>query len=165
MAVPGPAVGGGDAVTYLERSPAVAIGSGLTVSGGSSYAGTYLDFAIGSAAATETLSLATDAEPATTAGVVSIVRSSVYLGNGTTADPIGSVDPVRDGTDGQPLRVNFTSAFTNPSFESADVTGWTTMNERIDLGVTSINGCVPADTSSYPPDVTYEDDNAPIDLG
>jgi hypothetical protein len=164
-AMAAPAVGGGDPVTYLERSPAVAIGSGLAISGGSSYAGKYLDFAIGSAAATETLSLATDAAPVTTSGVVSIVGSSVYLGSGTTADPIGSVDPARDGTNGQPLRVTFTSAFTNPSFESADIAGWTAMNQQIDLGATTIAGCVPVDTSTYPGYTPNQDNNVPNDLG
>lgn len=46
------------------------------------------------------------------------------------------------------------SAIANGSFEadaagSTTITGWTAMNQAIDLGVTSIAGCVTTDTSNY----------------
>lgn len=46
------------------------------------------------------------------------------------------------------------SAIVNGSFEADDIgstsiTGWTSMNQAIDLGVTSIAGCVTVDTSDY----------------
>ncbi len=37
----------------------------------------------------------------------------MYLGNGTTADVIGSIDATNNSTGGQPLRVDFSSSFTN----------------------------------------------------
>lgn len=55
------------------------------------------------------LTLAADESASTEAGVVSVVGSTVYLGNGTDAEAVGSVDETRDGTDGNPLRVNFSS--------------------------------------------------------
>lgn len=46
------------------------------------------------------------------------------------------------------------SAIANGSFEadaigSTSITGWTSMNQAIDLGITSIAGCVTVDTSDY----------------
>lgn len=46
------------------------------------------------------------------------------------------------------------SAIVNGSFEADDIgsttiTGWTSLNQAIDLGVTSIAGCVTVDTSDY----------------
>lgn len=156
-------VGGDDAVSYTEQAAPVLIGAGVTIADGTTYAGEYVEFAVGSATATELLSLAEDEEPTTTTGVVSIVDGTVYLGNGTTADVIGAVDPVRDGRASQPLRVTFTVPFTNPSFESSDITGWTVVDEWIDLGVTEINGHVPTDTSTYPGSVAGAVDRFPAD--
>ncbi|MEY4159125.1 MAG: hypothetical protein RL743_1620, partial [Actinomycetota bacterium] len=118
--------------------------------GGSSYDGKYIDFAIGSAQATEILGYTTSGTASTTNGAVSIVGTSVYLGNGTTADPIGSIDSTRNGQNGQPLRINFTSSFSNNSFETGDLSGWTYLDQQINLGVTQIAGVTTVDTSSYP---------------
>ena len=162
-----PVVGGSTTAAYTERAAATGIGQGLTVQGGSSYAGQFVEFAVGSAAATDLLSLAVDGAPVSTAGIVSVVGSSIYLGNGSGADPIGSIDSVRNGQGVQPLRVNFTSAFVNPGFETGNLTGWTAINQRIDLGVTSIAGFQTVDTSTYPANVTNgrADDFAPTTLG
>ncbi|NKX52000.1 hypothetical protein HER39_15785, partial [Arthrobacter deserti] len=83
--------------------------------------------------------LQVDGEPAATAGVVSVVEGSVYLGNGATAVIIGSVDPDFDGRNGRKLRINFTSPFVNPSFEDGEL-GWTLMEQWINLGETVIAG-------------------------
>ena len=163
-----PVVDGGSPTTpvYTEQGAPVAIGSAVTITGGTSYAGEYVEFAVDAAAGSDVLSLLSVATPVVTAGTVSIVGSSVYLGNGSAADPVGSVDATRDGQSGRPLRVNFTSAFNNPSFESADLTGWTPLNQRIDLGVTPINGIVPTDTSTYPTNTGLrQDDYAPTRPG
>jgi len=148
-AVAAPLVDGGGAVSYTEQAPPVSIGEGVTItSDGSSYGGGYVDFQIGSAGATEFLSLDDDAAPVIDDGVVSIVDGSVYLGNGVTADIIGSIDPVLNGEAGAGLRVNFTSPFANPSFEAGEQ-DWTLMEQWINLGVTEIAGHVSQDTSNY----------------
>lgn len=158
-----PVISGGGG-SYTEQAPPVLVAQDLVITGGTSFAGQYMDFAISGATSSETLSMLTAGTAATGAGVVSIVGTSVYLGNGTTADPIGSLDPVRNGTGGQPLRVNFTSEFSNPSFETGSASGWTPIESRVDLGVTSIAGFVPTDTSTYPSNVPNRDDNAPLDI-
>ncbi|MBU3704410.1 MAG: hypothetical protein FGM42_08600, partial [Ilumatobacteraceae bacterium] len=137
-------------VAYTEQDPATNIASNVNFSGGTSYDGKYIDFAIGSPQATEILGYTTSGTATTTNGVVSIVGTSVYLGNGTSADPIGSVDSTRNGQNGQPLRINFTSSFSNNSFETGDLTGWTYLDQQIDLGVTSIASRTTSDTSTYP---------------
>jgi hypothetical protein len=161
----GPSVGGGSG-SYTEQAAPTLVGSDVTVSGGGSYAGQYLTFAVDGAASSESLSVQSVGSPVTTNGVVSVVGSSVYLGNGSGADIIGSVDGTSDGQSGRTLRVDFTSAFTNSSFESGTLTGWTAINQRIDLGVTAIAGTTTVDTSTYSgtsaPD---QDDNAPSTLG
>ncbi|MGY6501185.1 MAG: fibronectin type III domain-containing protein [Acidimicrobiales bacterium] len=160
-ALPGVVVDGGETVTYPERQVAVPIGGGITIDGGI-YDGEYLEFDLGDGSATETLALISGDTPDSTAGVVSIVGTAVYLGNGTGADPVGSVDPVRNGVAGQPLRVNLASGFTNGGFETGTLAGWTAMNQRIDLGVTSIAGFVSQDHSTYPSDAIHHDDIAPF---
>jgi hypothetical protein len=45
------------------------------------------------------------------------------------------------------------------------LTGWTAVNQRVDLGSTQIVGCTPADTSTYLPNVENQDNNAPSSVG
>jgi LPXTG-motif cell wall-anchored protein len=59
------------------------------------------------------------------------------------------------------------SAIVNGDFEtdavgSTTVTGWTFTNELVDLGVTSLGGCVSQDTSSYSTLRDYADNAEPI---
>lgn len=152
-----PEIAGAGHFSYTEQEPAITVGSGVTIhSSGSSYGGGYVDFDLGDGAEAETLSLRTDSAPATASGVVSVVGNAVYLGDGTSAQPVGSVDPVKDGEEGQPLRVNFTTPFENPGFESPQTTGgmpigWHALKQWIDLGVTQIPpGHTSIDTSTYP---------------
>lgn len=160
-----PSVGGGSG-SYTEQAAPTLIGSDVTISGGGSYAGQYLTFAVGGAASSESLSLQTVGSPVTTNGVVSVVGSSVYLGNGSGADIVGSVNGTSDGQSGRTLRVDFTSAFTNSSFESGALTGWTAVNQRVDLGVTSIAGSTTVDTSTYSgTSAPNQDNNSPASLG
>lgn len=163
-AVGGPSVGGGTA-GYTEQAAPTLVGADVTVAGGGSFAGQHVDFAVTDATSAEALSLQTDGGPVATDGVVSVVGASVYLGNGSGADVIGSIDPTLDGQGGRALRVNFTSAFTNASFETGSLTGWTTLDQRIDLGTTAIAGFVSQDTSTYPGQAPNADNNAPSSLG
>ncbi|WP_372595599.1 hypothetical protein, partial [Actinotalea sp.] len=159
-----PVVSGGSA-TYTEQAPPVPIGQDVTITGGGSFAGQYIDFAVSGAESSETLSLQTAASPVTTDGVVSVVDGSVYLGTGSGADVIGSIDGSSDGAAGRTLRVNFTSAFVNAGFEEGSVDGWTALNQQIDLGVTQIAGSTTVDTSTYPGAVPNADNNVPMWLG
>ena len=85
----------------------------------------------------------------TTTATVSIVGSIAYVGDGTIAKQIGTVDITKNGTGGQPLRINLAEGFTNSGFELGDSTNWTFVNDRIDLGVTVLAGFTSQDTSDY----------------
>jgi hypothetical protein len=158
-------IGGAGTFEYLENDPAISIGTGITVAGGTSYAGQYVQFGISGSSPWEVLHLPTDALPVITNGVVSIVGVDVFLGNGTTAEQIGEVDASLDGTAGKVLRVNFSSTFQNPGFETADMSSWTALNQRIDLGVTSIAGCPTVDTNTYPGNDSGQDNRVPTIMG
>jgi len=120
--------------TYVEQqgSP-LAVAPSVTLTNGSSYADSYLQFSITSATATETLALQTVGSPDTTLGVVSVVGSTIYLGQGGTAKPIGSVDASLNGQAGTALRLNFSSLLANGGFENG-TTSWTTNNALVTLG-------------------------------
>ncbi|MGD9701348.1 MAG: Ig domain-containing protein [Acidimicrobiia bacterium] len=150
-AVPGPSISDGGVFAYVEQAPALAIGTGLTVTGGgSSFGAGYLDVAVGAGQAGETLSFSDDGAGLVANSVVSVHGSSVYVGDGDSAEPIGFIDPTRNGAAGAPLRVHFRVPLDNPGFEAGDLTGWTALDQRIDLGADQVAGCLTADTSTYP---------------
>ncbi|MCB1258098.1 MAG: fibronectin type III domain-containing protein, partial [Microthrixaceae bacterium] len=151
----------GGVYSYTEQQGPISVGSGITITNGTSYDGEYVEFAVSGSTSHDILSLLTDVTPSTASGVVSVVGNSVYLGNGTIAEPVGSVDSTFDGQAGRKLRVNFTTAFTNPGFETGDTLGWTAMKQQINLGVTSIAGFVTNDTSTYPGTAPNQDNNVP----
>lgn len=143
---------------YTEQAAPTAIAPGITVTGGVTYAGQHMRFGIAGASPSESLSLLQDAAPVTTDGVVSVVGGTVYRGNGTGADPIGSIDADDDGAQGRALRVNFTSKVDNAGFEQG-LGDWTVYEQRVDLGVTELAGFTTQDTSTYPGNVSNRDDN------
>jgi hypothetical protein len=178
-------VGDGATVSYTENAAAVLAGAGLTVTGGP-FDGKYIEFAIGSQAASDVLSLQKVQTPVIDDGVVSVVGNQIYVGDNTTAKPFASIDETKNGTNGQPLRINFTSAFGNSGFENATVgaitvddgntsppsistrlAGWTIVglgnqNHFINLGVTSLGGFVSDDSNNtYPANTTNRDNNIP----
>lgn len=143
-----PTIGGvGTGASYTEVGSVATVAPAITITGGTDYLGGSLQFAISSSTSTETLALATVSSPSTTNGAVSVVGTSVYLGDGTTANRIGSVDGTANGAAGQPLKINFnTSAFANASFEDGTTTGWAITNGRAITGTTLIGGYpVPTD--------------------
>lgn len=181
-----PTVGGGANVAYTENADAVLAGAGLTVANGMSFDGKYIEFAIGSPEAADVLSLQKVQTAITTNDVVSVVGSQIFIGDGVNANPFASIDETRNGTNGQPLRINFSSAFGNSGFENATtgaitidagntsvpsistrLPGWTIVgignaNHYIDLGVTSLGGYVSVDTNNtYPINAPNEDNNKP----
>ena len=101
--------------------------------------------------------LRTVATASTAKNSVSVVGSNVYVGNGTTADHIATIDGTLDGTNGKKLRINIEEpSFTNGNFESAtDLEGWTVEAERVFLnGSDLING------KTTPVDNTYHINNS-----
>ncbi|MEO5840858.1 MAG: hypothetical protein ABIQ73_14805, partial [Acidimicrobiales bacterium] len=164
VAFAAPVVTGNGTFTYTQGDPALNIGAGLNIAGGTTYAGEFIQFAVDTPTLNETLSFISVVTASVATGVVSIVGSDVYLGNGTTADVVGSIDATDDGAAGRPLRVNFVDALesvvVNPGFENG-LTGWTVMDQVIDLGVTNIASCPSIDTSTYPAPVTNSDNNPP----
>ena len=69
---------------------------------------------------TETLSISNDATPIITSGVLSLVAGTLYCGDGTIAKILGTVDNVKNGTNGSALRINFPTVdpltqFLNPA--------------------------------------------------
>ena len=135
-AAPGPVeVSAGPITNYTENDAIVLAAPALSVSGGGNFVNGALEFALSSAETTETLGLVTVATPDVTAGVVSIVGTTVYLGKGAQADAIGSVDGVANGASGKALKINLVaSAFDNASFEDGTTTGWEISNSRVILG-------------------------------
>lgn len=73
---------------------------------------------------------------------------------------LGEIDATYDGTAGKKLRINFSSPFTNASFED-DLTGWTIVGGRINLGSTVIAGYTTQESDPYPGNVPNRDNNAP----
>jgi hypothetical protein len=135
-------------VSYTEQAAAVALLASPTVTSGT-YDGGYIEFAATSSTASETLGFETVGTPLTGSGQVSIVGTSVYLGNGSTADNIGSIDSTLDGESGTALRINFVNTFSNASFEEPTLTGWTKVEDQIVLGTTSIAGFQSVDPRNY----------------
>ncbi len=92
--------------------------------------GTYMSYEVNNATEFESLALeqGSDSTPETGDGVVSVVGDYIYLGDGTTADIIGSIDLTDDGQNGNKLGINFSKALVNSifteGFEGGDLPGW-----------------------------------------
>ena len=164
-AVAAPSVTTGGPFTYTEQDPPMNIGTGTSIGGGDFYDGKYIDFEITGGTADETLALEQSTTPSTVDGEVSVVGTAVYIGDGSAAIPIGSVDAVSDGEGGAKLRINFGSDFQNAGFETGAVSPWTAIESRVDLGVTDIAGFTSSDTSTYPGDSGGNDNDVPTTLG
>ena len=144
-----------DDLQYSEGDGAVRIDGDVTIGGGTDYTGGYIDFEIGGATSSESLGFISDSTPSTVNGEVSIVGSTVYRGNGSVAIVIGSVDLVKNGENGQPLRINFSNAFENGDFQdgtngSTVISGWTSVMQRLRMGVDQIAGQLTPVDPTYP---------------
>ena len=144
-----------DDLQYSEGDGAVLIDGDVTIGGGTDYTGGYIDFEIGGATSSESLGFISDSTPSTVNGEVSIVGSTVYRGNGSVAIVIGSVDPIKNGENGQPLRINFSNAFENGDFQdgtngSTVISGWTSVMQRLRMGVDQIAGQLTPVDPTYP---------------
>ena len=143
-----PSVTGLNDTTYIENSGPVIIDGSISITNGSTYDGQYIDFSLTNTESSDQLTL-TSASNVNASGAISIVGASVYLGNGSSRDVIGSIDSTYNGENGQKLRVNFVNDFANGGLETGTIDGWTAMNQMIDLGSTSIAGFISQDTSDY----------------
>ena len=144
-----------DDLQYSEGDGAVLIDGDVTIGGGTDYTGGYIDFEIGGATSSESLGFISDSTPSTVNGEVSIVGTTVYRGNGSVAIVIGSVDPIKNGENGQPLRINFSNAFENGDFQdgtngSTVISGWTSVMQRLRMGVDQIAGQLTPVDPTYP---------------
>jgi len=152
-----PLIGSFDSRGYNLGAGPVLVDSDVTVtSSGNKWSGGYLEFVQQNFKPGDLLSFRSDANP-NAAGAISAVGSDVYLGNGSSRTLIGSIDSIRNGANGQPLRINFSwSLSPNGDFEGgAAIQGWTITDGIIRLnGLDSILG-VP----------TPNDPTIPINLG
>jgi len=149
--------------SYIEDSGAVQIDENISISGATDFRSGYIEFSLGGATTSETLGIVTSGSASTAAGVISIVGSTVYRGTGSASEIIGSVDPTYNGLNGQSLRINFSNAFENGSFQTGNngdtvITGWTSVEGRIRLdGVYQIAGQATPVDSTYPAQNTTGD--------
>jgi len=114
--------------TPIEIAPTVAISKDSS----------YLEAAIDGGRPGETLGLKTVTTPDATNGVVSAVGNKIYMGNGSSADIIGGIDTVKNGTDGKSLKIAFSRPLTNSRFSDPEVggviPGWTKYLGTVTLG-------------------------------
>lgn len=141
--------------SYTEGGTPYLIDNNVAVSGGSSWGGGYLKYNVTNANVGDQLNMTSGANP-NALGAVSVSGGVVYLGTGTSTDPIGSIDATYNGQNGNALQINFSSNFTNSSFENG-LGGWTVGNSWVNLGVTSIAGYVTPNDLTNPANAGNDD--------
>ncbi len=122
-------------------------------SGKAFFSGSHIDLSLNDAELNnQTTKLRTVASPSTSLDSVSVVGTKVYVGNGSSAEHIATVDGTLDGTNGKKLRINIEEpSFTNGDFESANnLEGWSLKLERAFL-----DGSFTIDQKPTPIDPVY----------
>ena len=119
------------------------------------------------AVANENIVIQTDASISQTLGEVSIINGFIYVGTGTNAEAIGSIDPIQNGQNGQPLKINL-GQFGNNDFETGSagdtaISGWSVSNNQIKLNGASTLGGQPTATDTNFPATTANGFAAPYD--
>ena len=163
---------------YREQADATLILTDTSINTQESYGGGSIEFDLNDPLLTETLDIQKVLNADITAGVVSIVGNSVYLGNGTTASVIGQIDSVYNGENGQKLKINFSVDFANGKFDSLNnsvgllsstvnevitIDGWNIVNGRVNLGIDTIAGlATPQDTTNPTKVITATDKDGDI---
>lgn len=133
-----PAVGNLDAsIDFTEGGAPITVDNNITVSGGGTYTEGFVRFAVSSPNAGDQFTLSSSGTP-DAAGAISVDGSDVYLGNGSGRDRIGSVDPVENGRNGQPLKVLFSSPLPNAGFEEGEA-NWTVRDQQYGDSANEIN--------------------------
>ncbi|HTO01858.1 MAG TPA: hypothetical protein VL068_14410, partial [Microthrixaceae bacterium] len=135
LAMPGAAsaagldVSGLTPINYTEGGDPVAVAPGIIITGGGTFADGYIEFGVADAQAEDRLFLPEAETPDQTKDSITVIGSAVYLGLGSGYKQIGTVNSPNDGQNGRPLRVDFSAALTNSSFDDG-LTGWT-VNENV----------------------------------
>ncbi|MEI1375818.1 DUF4347 domain-containing protein [Nostoc sp. UHCC 0926] len=157
--------------SYTEQAPAIVLDNDISFSGGTDYKGGYIEFSLDTATSFDNLTLITDGSPSTVNSEISIFGDTVYIGNGTKAAVVGSVDPTFNGQNGQKLRINFSNDdFKNGNFNlgspgSTTIPGWTSVNQQVKFGIDTIAGLpTPIDTT-IPANAPNADKNTAADPG
>jgi plastocyanin len=156
--------------SYIEQAPAIVVDSDITFSGGANYSVGSLEFSLNTVTSSDFLTLINDASVSTANNAISIVGNTIYLGDGTSAAVVGSVDSTLDGKNGQNLRINFSSGFPNGNFDlgspgSTTITSWTTVNQQVKFGVDQIAGLATPVDATMPANARNSDRNTPTTLG
>lgn len=141
--------------SYTEFDGWKTLDTSVSVSYSSKWDGGYIEFSV-----TNTLD---------TADYFRLLSGTTYTLSGrllldSQNDTIGYIDSVFNGLNGNKLRINFNLyelSFLNPSFESG-LTGWTVLNQRIDLGTDSIAGFPTVESDPYPGNTSNKDNNVPV---
>ncbi|GGA24333.1 putative Ig domain-containing protein [Okeania sp. KiyG1] len=136
---PGMAQATPNTVTYIEGSPPIPINSSLNFSCGLEYGDGELRFSLSNGTPNDQLNLTSATNP-NAKGAISVDNSgSIFLGNGTETNRIGSILETEDGTNGKALTIRFSSPLTNAGFETGDLTGWTAFQKNYST-VQNLNG-------------------------
>lgn len=150
-------------VTYSENDSATLVANNVIISSGTNFSGGYVEFSLSGSTNTETLSLVKVSTASTVNGQISIVGNGVYIGNGTVAVLVGSIDNTYNGENGQKLRINFSNTFTNGNFSDTtatqtgtvvDISGWTVYLQQLMLGQNGVAGTTTIDGWATPIDST-----------
>lgn len=105
-----------DNLSYTEQEGWVYLDQNVVVTSSSNdWAEGYIDFEITSGGS------AADQLRIQSSGDLSIVGDAVTW----QGSRIGTIDPTRNGVNGQPLRINFSASLYNAGFETGDFDGWT----------------------------------------
>ncbi|MGF1480400.1 MAG: DUF4347 domain-containing protein [Cyanophyceae cyanobacterium] len=155
--------------SYTEQDPAIILDSDISFSGGTNYSSGYLEFSLSTATASDFLSLVADDNISTANNQISIVANTVYLGDGSEAAVVGTVDSTFDGQNGKNLRINLSTSFPNGNFnigspEDTTITSWTTVNQQVKFGNDTIANLTTPTDSTIPSD-SNGDQNTPSSPG
>lgn len=147
-------------ITVNEQTP-VQTFPGLTfVDSGTNYSGGWIEYAIDSSTAADSVYFETATVASTTSDSITVVGSTIFRGNGTSADPIGTIDGIKNGQNGNNLRVTFSNTFTNGTFadnssttvgDVVSLSGWTAYKRRVKLGgASTVEGFPTPTDNSFP---------------
>jgi len=115
--------------TLIRNSPAAIFDGDVSFTGGGNYVDGFVRFSLAGATASDQFTLTSDAN-VNASGMISLVGTELYLGNGSGRDRIGAIDATENGQNGQPLKILFSSPLVNAGFETGDLTGWTYYDQQ-----------------------------------
>ena len=120
-------------ITYTEGGDPVAVAPDVVITSSGTFADGYIEFGIADSESEDRLFLPEGETPDTTEDAITVIGAAVYLGSGSTYKQIGTVNSSKDGQNGRPLRVDFSAALPNSSFDDG-LNGWTVNKNVLKLG-------------------------------